>query len=623
MAYRALYRAYRPQHFDDVAGQKHVTQTLKNAIKENKIAHAYLFCGPRGTGKTSIAKIFAKAINCEHPEKDVPCNQCDNCIAITNGEHPDILEIDAASNNGVDEVRDLIEKVKYAPIKGRYKVYIIDEVHMMSPGAFNALLKTLEEPPAHVVFILATTEPQKVLPTIISRCQRFDFTKLSVHDIVEYLEMVLHKENVTYEKEALQLIAELAEGGMRDSLSILEQCLAYSGQSLTLEDVNLVYGIISTKDKIELILQLMHQDMADVLQKLNKMNENGTDIKRLTFDLIQILKDVIIYKNTKQENLLFVLNEDHVKQITPYITAEECFNYIDILTNAIQKYRETSDAKIYFELACMRICNHVYENVTEVVKSPIKPTIPQKEEPLPPEEPLIHDYQEESNSGIHEMIEEETIIRNEEKVAEMTKVVEPQSSPATTTPTITPMPTTSSTVTKEQQKQTVTDGDIAVEFSEILNILVQADRKILVSCQEKWVQIKRYMANLNTAKWAAMVMDSAPVAAGVGGLILACEHQAVANNLNYYKNYFGVKNFLKDILGAEFDYIAVTRQQWTDIRNSYLKIRAARQLPKPQPIHISHIENNQEPEKDKALTEGQRFAVELFGDIVEIVEEQK
>lgn len=568
MAYRALYRAYRPQSFEEVAGQKHVTQTLKNAIKENKIAHAYLFCGPRGTGKTSIAKILAKAINCEHPERGVPCNQCDNCIAITKGEHPDILEIDAASNNGVDEVRELIEKVKYAPIKGRYKVYIIDEVHMMSTGAFNALLKTLEEPPSHVVFILATTEPQKVLPTIISRCQRFDFTRLSTHDIVTYLEMVLKKEGVSYDLKALELVSQLADGGMRDSLSILEQCLAYSGQHLSVEDVNTVYGIVSTQDKIAFILKWMRKDMAGVLQSLNQLNETGTDIKRLTYDLIQILKDIIIYKNTNQTDLLFVLNEDHIQTIAPYITVDECFEYIDVLTAAMQRYREVSDARIYFELACMRICNHVHDKV---------------------EQPIIHDYQA-------EQVEPE----KPEPVKEVKPVLKEEPQP---------------------EVKTELNGDISVDFKDILNILVQADRRILNAIQERWPMIKRYMANINTAKYATMLMDSAPVAACPGGLILACEHQPPANNLNYYQNYFGLKRFLQDVLGEEYDYIAVTKGQWTDIRNSYLKLRQVNQLPKPHEITISHIQTNAEPEADQALTEGQKFAYDLFGDLVEIIEE--
>lgn len=568
MAYRALYRAYRPQSFEEVAGQKHVTQTLKNAIKENKIAHAYLFCGPRGTGKTSIAKILAKAINCEHPERGVPCNQCDNCIAITKGEHPDILEIDAASNNGVDEVRELIEKVKYAPIKGRYKVYIIDEVHMMSTGAFNALLKTLEEPPSHVVFILATTEPQKVLPTIISRCQRFDFTRLSTHDIVTYLEMVLKKEGVSYDLKALELVSQLADGGMRDSLSILEQCLAYSGQHLSVEDVNTVYGIVSTQDKIAFILKWMRKDMAGVLQSLNQLNETGTDIKRLTYDLIQILKDVIIYKNTNQTDLLFVLNEDHIQTIAPYITVDECFEYIDVLTAAMQRYREVSDARIYFELACMRICNHVHDKV---------------------EQPIIHDYQA-------EQVEPE----KPEPVKEVKPVLKEEPQP---------------------EVKTELNGDISVDFKDILNILVQADRRILNAIQERWPMIKRYMANINTAKYATMLMDSAPVAACPGGLILACEHQPPANNLNYHQNYFGLKRFLQDVLGEEYDYIAVTKGQWTDIRNSYLKLRQVNQLPKPHEITISHIQTNAEPEADQALTEGQKFAYDLFGDLVEIIEE--
>ena len=226
MAYQALYRKYRPSNFDEVVGQTHIIQTLKNAIVQNRIAHAYLFCGPRGTGKTSIAKIFAKTLNCTNSQ-DAPCGICENCKMAANGSHPDIIEIDAASNNGVDEVRNLIDKVKYAPMQGKYKIYIIDEVHMMTSGAFNALLKTIEEPPAHVIFIFATTEPNKVLPTIISRCQRFDFNKVSVNDIKYRLSVVCKNEGIEIDQDGLTLIAQLADGGMRDALSILDQCVAY------------------------------------------------------------------------------------------------------------------------------------------------------------------------------------------------------------------------------------------------------------------------------------------------------------------------------------------------------------------------------------------------------------
>ena len=222
MAYQALYRKYRPADFDEVVGQRQVIQTLKNAVLNNRISHAYLFCGPRGTGKTSIAKIFARMLNCTDPAH-APCGTCSNCRMALSNSHPDIIEIDAASNNGVDEVRNLIERVKYAPMEGKYKVYIIDEVHMMTQGAFNALLKTIEEPPEHVIFIFATTEPNKVLSTIISRCQRFDFTKVSVSDIVSRLKTVCLQEQIDASEEALQLIAELSDGGMRDSLSILDQ----------------------------------------------------------------------------------------------------------------------------------------------------------------------------------------------------------------------------------------------------------------------------------------------------------------------------------------------------------------------------------------------------------------
>ena len=251
MGYKALYRTYRPQTFDEVAGQKQIIQTLKNAIKENKIAHAYLFTGPRGTGKTTMAKLLAKALNCESNNK--PCDECESCLAISEGSYPDVIEIDAASNNGVDEVRNLIDKVKYAPIEGKYKVYIIDEVHMMSQGAFNALLKTLEEPPAHVIFVLATTEPHKVLPTILSRCQRFDFGRISRKDIEERLMTVLLSEGVEYEDGVIELVSELCDGGMRDALSILDQTIAYAGNYIKEEHVRDIYGIVSNSEKIEFV----------------------------------------------------------------------------------------------------------------------------------------------------------------------------------------------------------------------------------------------------------------------------------------------------------------------------------------------------------------------------------
>ena len=232
MAYKALYRKYRPITFDDVVGQDTIVKTLKNAIENNKLAHAYLFCGPRGTGKTSIAKLLAKTVNCTS-DGEKPCGKCQNCLDIQESSHPDVVEMDAATNNGVDEIRELIEKVKYAPMQGKYKVYIIDEVHMITPNAFNALLKTLEEPPEYCIFVLCTTEPHKILPTIVSRCQRFDFNKIPNQVIKGRLRQVVNAENIKCDENALQLISELAEGGMRDALSILDQCIAYCEDNVT------------------------------------------------------------------------------------------------------------------------------------------------------------------------------------------------------------------------------------------------------------------------------------------------------------------------------------------------------------------------------------------------------
>ena len=300
MTYQALYRKYRPAVFEDMAGQKQIVQTLQNAIAADRISHAYLFCGPRGTGKTSAAKIFARALNCTS-DQTRPCGHCENCLA---ADHPDIIEIDAASNNGVEEARNLVERVKYTPMLGKYKVYIIDEVHMMTAGAFNALLKTIEEPPAHVVFILATTEPHKVLPTILSRCQRFDFKKVTDDEIEERLLSVAQRENTLLDPEAAAQIAMLADGGMRDALSILDQCIAYESEHLKAEDIRTVYGVVAPADIAEIFSDMAHGHAETVIRSVKEIYDNGLDLERFTADLISLIKDSLILAYSEETTLI-------------------------------------------------------------------------------------------------------------------------------------------------------------------------------------------------------------------------------------------------------------------------------------------------------------------------------
>ena len=596
MAYKTLYRVYRPQKFEDVAGQEHIITTLKHAVQENKIAHAYLFCGPRGTGKTTIAKLLAKAINCTgHPQ---PCDECDDCIQITKGEHPDVIEIDAASNNGVDEVRSLIEKVKYAPTQGKYKVYIIDEVHMMSPGAFNALLKTLEEPPSHVVFILATTEPHKILPTIISRCQRFDFTKLSIEDIIQRMKVIIDKEHYQCDDEALEMIAKLADGGMRDALSILEQCLAYNDQHLTIQDVNQIYGILSIDKKIELIRLMMTKDMKTSLASLEEMKNNGIDIKRLTLDLVDILKDIIIYRNTHDTSLLFVLSQYYLDMIVPYISCEEAFQFIDILMDASEKYAKVINPSIYFELAILKICNQVKEEKVipvETVSIPTQTIEPVIEEPVinQPiiEEKVLEDIHDEPE--IYDDHREETIIEDEPPTFEFHQ--------------------------EEEKVEKDVSDDINVDPADIMNILVQANRKILENIQERWPIIKRYLANLNTAKCASMLCDGMAVAACPGGLIIAFEYQPAVNAVNYYKNYKQLSSFLTEVLGSEYKFIAIQQDDWIKMRSHFIELKKAGQLPQPHELTLKHIDGKDLDHLD--LDDVQKFAIDTFGDIVEFKED--
>ena len=368
MGYQVLYRTYRPSKFSEVVGQDYIVKTLLNAIKNNKIAHAYLFAGPRGTGKTSVAKLFAKAINCSD-FNDEACDECDNCKAYLDNNHPDIIELDAASNNGVDEIREIIDQVPYAPLLGKYKVYIIDEVHMMSTSAFNALLKTLEEPPAHVIFILATTDPQKVIPTVLSRCQRYNFSKITTFEIKRRTIDVLTQEQIKYEEKAVEEIARMAEGGMRDALSLLEQCLAYNPKELKLEDVENIFGLTSTAKEVELYNQIHEKQVSEVITNLRSMYQHGMDTKRLAIDLLEIVKDALIYSDKANENLLSKINAIEAQDILSKVSTNELLKDAKDLQDCISNERQNQNFLVYLELCLVKMANNSGTVVKEVVST--------------------------------------------------------------------------------------------------------------------------------------------------------------------------------------------------------------------------------------------------------------
>jgi len=359
MTYLALYRAWRPQSFQDIVGQEHITTTLQNALREKRFSHAYLFSGPRGTGKTSTAKILAKAVNCEKGPSEEPCNQCNTCQRITEGSVLDVVEIDAASNRGVEEIRDLREKVKFAPTETRYKVYIIDEVHMLTTEAFNALLKTLEEPPPHVIFILATTEPHKLPLTIISRCQRFDFRRITVEKMVDRLAHIANSEGFTLEKDALSIISRNAEGGMRDALSLMDQILSFSDHHITVEDVLKVIGTASYQAFSRLAKAIFENNIVTVLNITYDLIQEGKEPEKMLEDLLYYYRDLLLYKSAPSLDEVKdkVILDEEFPEIAQNYEDEQLYLVIETLNQYLQEMKKTNQRRIILDLALVKITN--------------------------------------------------------------------------------------------------------------------------------------------------------------------------------------------------------------------------------------------------------------------------
>ena len=588
MAYKALYRTYRPQTFEEVAGQKHIIRTLRNALANNKIAHAYLFCGPRGTGKTTMAKLFAKALNCEQGIGH-QCNECSNCKEIIEGSHPDVIEIDAASNNGVEQVRDLIDKVNYLPLKGKYKVYIIDEVHMMTANAFNALLKTLEEPPAHVIFILATTEPHNIIPTILSRCQRYDFTKVADADIEQRMMTILEKENVQYDKAAVRAIISLADGGMRDALSILDQILAYSNNTLSVSDVYSIFGLISTQEKIALIQDINAAEVSKTLEKVKSFSEGGIDISRLTQDILEILKDVLIYKKTRENTELSILNEEDAEALANSIETRKLHEMIATFLKLQLDFKTASNVKTLFEVALLKLLT--YEDVSDAV--PVRKPEPKVEKvepkPEPKPEPVIETVKPEPVVEAPVVVQPDPI-KEEPKPAQQpapqpVKKEEPKKVEPVVDETVAP----DWLVDDDFEKKSVENTGEKYEFDDdlIIKLMVVGDKELRKSVTSRWDELNAYLGHPTFGDLVALLKDGSPLVVTNNCILLVYDFEKLASKVNVKTNADRMSEILKMMLGRNMFVYAVSRSDSTRLVKAYQNLRQINRLPLPKDIKIT------------------------------------
>jgi len=569
MSYKALYRAYRPQTFDEVAGQKHIVKTLKNALATNKIAHAYLFCGPRGTGKTTMAKLFAKALNCEHGIGSI-CNECSNCIEIMNGSHSDVVEIDAASNNGVEQVRDLIDKVNYLPIKGKYKVYIIDEVHMMTTNAFNALLKTIEEPPSHVIFILATTEPHNIIPTVLSRCQRYDFTKVSDADIEERIVKILENEHVDYDQEAVREIISLADGGVRDALSILDQVLAYSGNTLNVEDVYTLFGLTSNEDKIGLIKFLAQGDVTRALNRINAFSQGGVDLKRLTSDLLEILKDVLILKKTKSEDELSVLKDDEANELANILSIAKINEFIGALLRAQVDFKTTNNIKSLFEIVCLKLCTSEDRPVQ----------VEQKQVEKKVEEQKADEHKIDIQKSVEKPAKEEVVLEQpkEENKIKGHKVEEPVQEAAPDW-----------LFDDDNTKKTIENDGEKYEFDDdlMIKLMVIGDKEQRKLLTQRWKEFDSYLGHPTLGNIVALIKDGKPFIVSKDIVILEYDFEKLSQKANVKTNAQKISEIISKMINRPVLVYSISRSESVRLITAYHNLRQINQLPRASDIKIN------------------------------------
>ena len=583
MAYKALYNKYRSQTFDELVGQEAVVTTLKNALRTNKISHAYLFSGPRGTGKTSVARLFSKALNCEEGLGH-QCNNCENCKLISEGNHPDVVEIDAASNSGVDEVRNLIDKVKYSPIKGRYKIYIIDEVHMMTNSAFNALLKTLEEPPEYVIFILCTTEPYKLLPTILSRCQRFEFKKIPNATLKNLITRVLANENVKAEDEAVDLIVELANGGARDALSILDQLIAYCGELINVKDIESVFGLTSIEEKIEMLTYVSNKDTLSLLNFYSKINKRNVNIERLNNELLDVLKDTLIYEKIKGTSLLEVTSEEEAKVISSLFTEEKLINMIELLLKCENDFKTTNNPNFLFEIYLLKLLDD--KNVKEVIYVNDKSLTVNKEisnDPVSKKTPIPATLEIKENSNIDKP---HTATKLAEKKVEfsITDVKD-----LTILPPL--FPDEKETKKAEEKSPLITEGDTySIDDTTLIKLMVSGNKQVREELMKRWQYLDMFKTDKDLGPFAMLLKDGSPYVMTENVLIVSFNFDHQAFKCNIKDNQDDFEKVLSKLIGKNIFIYGINRKVLTDITHEFLNLKQVNKLPKLDEIGEIKIE---------------------------------